>query len=350
MDAGIYSAIDANINRALEGMRVCEDILRFVIRNAALSAKLKETRHEFAEAVKRYSQIDLLYGRDVESDSQKFYDAKSEKNRDSLIDLAKSNSHRAMESMRTIEEFYKFLHPGIDENPFQKIRFMLYALEKEMISILLRQDKHRRFNKSLYAILDSSYVRNDEYAKMAERLIKGGASVIQLRMKNYSTGKVLERAKEVSHVCRENDVLFIVNDYPDITILSGADGVHLGQEDLPVMEARRILPPDKIIGVSTHSMEQAMSALQYEPDYIALGPIFETGTKNNILLDGIGEDVLKELIKITEIPIVAIGGLCPEKMAGFKDLGCSCGALVSYLYKENKIEKNCRMVLNCLKA
>lgn len=350
MEAGIYSAIDANINRSLEGIRVCEDIFRFVIRNGGLSIKFKEIRHQIVDAAKLFSYSSLLHGRDVENDSQKYIDSSGEKIRSSLYDLAKSNLHRAMEAMRSLEEFYKFLHPGMDENPFQKIRFLVYSLDKEMIPFLLREDKRKRFINSLYAILDSSFVRNDEYLKTAERLINGGASIIQLRMKNFPPGKIFETAKDVSRVCREKGVLFIVNDYTDIAYLSGANGVHLGQDDLTVQDARRILPPDMIIGVSTHSKEEAMAALHYEPDYIAVGPIYKTETKNNQLLEGIGEDVLKEVIKSTESTVVAIGGLNPERTAKLKNLGCNCIAVVSYLYKEDKIEENCMSVLNCLKA
>jgi thiamine-phosphate pyrophosphorylase len=352
MDARIYSAIDANINRSLEGIRVCEDISRFIIRNSVISIKLKEIRHEIVEALKSITGADLLYGRDVENDSQKYIDLNGEKTRDSIHDIAKSNLHRAMEAMRSIEEFYKLLHPGMNENPFQKIRFSLYLVEKNMIPIMLREDKRRKFNSSLYAILDSAFVQNDEYSKTTQRLIKGGASIIQLRMKNFSMGKILETAKNVSHICREKDVLFIVNDFPEIAYLSGADGVHLGQNDLPVADVRRILPPDMIIGISAHSKEQAMLALQHEPDYIAVGPIYETKTKNNELIEGIGEDIFEKVLKSTDIPVVAIGGLIPERIDKLKKLGCKCCSVVSYLYSENNlennIEKNCKVILNSL--
>jgi thiamine-phosphate pyrophosphorylase len=304
MEARIYSAIDANVNRSLEGIRVCEDIFRFIIRDSGISIKIKEIRHEIVEAIKSISGTDLLHGRDVENDSQKYVDVNSEKTRGSLHDIAKSNLHRAMEAMRSIEEFYKLLHPDMNENPFQKIRFSLYSLEKDMIPILLRENKLKKFNFSLYAILDSAFVQNDEYAKTAQSLIKGGASIIQLKIKNHHMGKILETAKNVSPICKENNVLFIINDYPEIAYLSGADGVHLEQDDLPVPDVRRILPPDMIIGISTHSKEQAMFALQSAPDYIAVGPIYETKTMNNKLIEGIGENVFTEILQSTEIPVV----------------------------------------------
>jgi thiamine-phosphate pyrophosphorylase len=354
MEARIYSAIDANINRSLEGIRVCEDIFRFIIRNSEISVKLKEIRHAVVEAFKSLSSRELLHGRDVENDSQKYYDVNSEKTRDSLHDLVKSNLHRAMEAIRSLEEFFKLLHPDMIENQFQKIRFSLYSLEKDMISVLLREDKRKNFSSSLYAILDSSFVRKEDYLKTAKRLISGGASIIQLRLKNIPMGKVLETAKIVSRVCKESGVLFIVNDYPEIAYLSGADGVHLGQDDLPVTEVRRIFPPDMIIGISTHSRDEARLALQHEPDYITVGPVYETKSKDNKILEGIGEDVLIEVLNSTEISVVAIGGLNPERIGRLKKSGCNCCAALSYLYKditkEHNIEENCRAILNSMKS
>ncbi|MFH0976025.1 MAG: thiamine phosphate synthase [Spirochaetota bacterium] len=348
MDSRIYAAIDANINRSLEGIRVCEDIFRFVARNKVLSVKLKDIRHNIADAIKAFSYKGLLSSRDVDNDSQKFVDLDSEKKRDNLQDILKSNLHRAMEAMRSVEEFYKLLHAKSDENPFQKIRFSLYSIEKELISCLIRNGKHKKFKNSLYAILDSSFVKNEEYLNAAQRLIKGGASIIQLRMKNHSQGKILEVAKEISGLCKENNVLLIINDYPDIAYLSGADGVHLGQDDLPVIEVRRLFPMDMIIGISTHSREQAVVAARCEPDYIAIGPVYNTKTKNNQNINGIGEDVVREVSGGTDIPVVAIGGLNPERIGILKTLRCGCYAVVSYLYKDDKIEDNCRGITGIL--
>ncbi len=349
MERRIYSAIDANINRSLEGVRVCEDIFRFVVRDSGISVMLKEARHSIAEALKTFSPSELLHGRDVENDSQKFIDVKSEKSRKSLHDLAKSNLHRAMEAMRSIEEFYKLLRPDAGDNPFQNIRFSLYSIEKEMIPLLLRKDKLKKFVSSLYAILDSSFVNNDEYNGTAQRLINGGASIIQLRMKNLPMRKVLETAKTVSDLCMEKDVLFIVNDHPDIAYLSGADGVHLGHDDLPVPEARRFLPPDMLIGFSARSGEKARLALESDPDYISAGPVFETKSKDNEPNEGISYDILKEVISGTDIPVVAIGGLDPDRISRLRETGCKCYAVLSYLYEENNIEGNCRAVLKSLK-
>ncbi|MCP4724656.1 MAG: thiamine phosphate synthase [bacterium] len=348
MEEGVYSAIDANINRALEGLRVCEDIFRFVKREGIFSAKIKEIRHKIVEEVKIFPAEILLHKRDVERDPIKFDDLDGEQKRDSLFELAKRNLHRATEAMRSIEEFFKLLHPDMNRNPFQEIRFSLYSIEKEMNLPLLRIDKVAKFKDSLYAILDSSFVQKEKYPETALRLIDGGASIIQLRMKDASMRKILDAARDVSAICRERDIIFIINDYPEIASLCGADGVHLGQDDLPPRDVRRVIPAEMLIGVSTHTMEQAMQAYEESPDYIAIGPVHDTKSKYGKMMEGIGEDIVRDLCKKIDVPVVSIGGLDHKRIGSLRESGCSCFAVVSYLYRQDKIEDNCRRIIESI--
>ncbi len=348
MDDKIYSAIDANINRALEGLRVCEDVFRFVRRGSMISARLKSLRHEIIEAVKIFPQGLLLRERDVAGDEIKFADTAGEKERGSVFDLARKNLRRSQEALRSIEEFFKLASPGGEQNPFQALRFTLYSLEKDICLPLLRAEKINKFENSLYAILDSAFVKNNEYAKTAARLIKGGASIIQLRMKDSSMKVILREARSVAAACREKGVIFIVNDHPEAALLSGADGLHLGQDDLPVIEARKVVPPEMIIGVSTHSAAQALEAADENPDYIAAGPVFDTKSKYGELMKGIGTDIIKDIINKIETPVVAIGGIDHSRIAELKKSGCGCFAVLSYLYKDDKIEENCASITGIL--
>jgi len=348
MDSGIFGAIDANINRALEGIRVAEDCIRFIVRNKRISLALKQIRHDILDASKIFRRDILLSGRDVEKDTQKFIDTEDEKDRKSVIDIVNSNLHRSMEAVRSVEEFFKLVIREHAENPFQRIRFNLYSIEKDIVSFVSRDAKKKYFKSSLYAILDSSFVINNAYLETAKRFIDGGASVIQLRMKKHPTRTILSTAKEISSLCREKDVLFIVNDYPEIAYLSGADGVHLGQDDLAVKDARSILPLHMIIGVSVHSVGEAEAETKNEPDYIAIGPVFDTSTKSENIIKGIGADVLKQVVKSAEIPVVGIGGIDPARITQLKHSGCECYAVVSYLYKDNIIEDNCKKIINSI--
>ncbi|MDY6935490.1 MAG: thiamine phosphate synthase [Spirochaetota bacterium] len=345
MGNGIYSAIDANINRTLEGLKICEDVYRFIYHETRLAGRIKEIRHDFIKEVRVFPDTPLLNARDVESDQLKFIDLESERRRDSLEELVKRNLHRSIEALRAIEEFTKLLDIQLIHNPFQRIRFSLYNLEKELISNILKVRKIEKLKNSLYAILDSSLIHDEGYSQTASRLIDGGARVIQLRMKSVPVKSVLSVAKEISAICRERRVLFIINDYPDIARISNADGVHLGQDDLPLKDARLILPPDMLIGISTHTFPQAMIAYEEGADYIALGPIYDTRSKYDQLLKGIEMEVVRDLVEKINIPIVCIGGLEPEGVSWLKGLGYSSFALISYLYRDNAIEENCRRII-----
>lgn len=341
-----YRAVDACLNRCVEGLRVCEDILRFSTGAVEYSGRFKELRHRVFGASKIFPVELLLDARDVEGDGQKFFDLESEKSRPDVSGIFSANLRRAVEAARTLEEFFKLHDAEGRENPFQAVRFELYALEKEIVPLFFKRKKIEHFKNSLYAIIDSEFV--DDYAGTAEKLIDGGASVVQLRMKHASRREVLEKAKIVSGICRERGAVFIVNDYPDIAMLSGADGIHLGQDDIPVSEARRILPRHMIIGVSTHSSIEAIEALKEKPDYIAVGPINDTVSKSGEKLAGIGTGIVDEIRSEVSVPIVAIGGITPSDINGLCLSGVDSFAIISYLYKNGEIVSNCKKLVDAV--
>ncbi len=333
----------------MEGLRVCEDIVRFSFPDAGLALALKELRHKLRGASDAFPREMLLWARDVSHDDQKFRDTDGERVRSGIAGIAGANLHRAMEAVRTLEEFAKLLSPSRGENLFQEVRFALYEIEKAFVPLLLRAGVLGKFRLSLYAIVDSSFVRDGDYAGTALRFIDGGAAVIQLRMKTAERRLVLNTARILSSICRERGVLFIVNDHPDIALIAGADGVHLGQDDIPVRDVRAILPPHMIIGISTHSYEQAVAALNDGPDYIAIGPIFGTSTKQGALLEGIGTRVIADIRKTAGLHIVAIGGITPEGAVELIAAGCDSVAVISYLYRDNDYEGNCGRMIQAVK-
>ncbi len=348
-ELSFHTAIDANINRALEGLRVCEDVWRFVFKDDKISFQLKNIRHQVATQSRIFSSDLLINSRDIKNDKLKFLDIYSEMRRDSVSDIIKSNIHRAIEAVRSLEEFSKVAVKDTD-NIFQEIRFSLYELEKVMFLKLNKNNRISRFKNSLYAILDPAFVPCDKMQDSAIRLIKGGVSIIQLRMKNFPIKKIYDLSKEISLICREHDIMYIVNDFPDIAILTEAGGVHLGQDDLPLDAARRLILDDMIIGISTHSIEEADMALINNPDYIAIGPVFDTKSKYGEMIKGIGTDIAGSLRMKTDIPIVCIGGINSNNIAGLKAAGCSCFAVLSHLYNENKIEDNCKRLLDAINS
>ncbi|MCU0849375.1 MAG: thiamine phosphate synthase [Spirochaetes bacterium] len=346
MERGIYSAIDACLNRALEGIRVCEDVMRFCSRDSGISTRLKGLRHGVLEEIRRIPGEWVLGGRDVEGDAQRFVDLPGEMSRGSLGAVFSSNLHRAAEAVRTLEEMMKLAsasHPECGDSPAscRRIRFELYSVEKEAVSLLDRSGRSERIRNTLYAILDSKFIPENGYADAARVFAGAGAGVIQLRMKDVPGGRVLETAKSVASVCREKGVLFIVNDHPGIAALSGADGVHLGQDDIPVNEARRLLPGGMIIGISTHSYEQALSAVGSGPDYIAVGPVYGTSSKNGEDMPPVGLDAVRRISALTRMPVVGIGGISPDRIGELFEAGCDSAAVISWLYREGGMAENC---------
>ncbi|MCU0285911.1 MAG: thiamine phosphate synthase [Acidobacteria bacterium] len=165
-----------------------------------------------------------------------------------------------------------------------------------------------------------------DHLDLAQKACRAGARVLQFREKKVNRGEILKIAREIRKITAVANTLFIVNDYIDIALLSGADGVHLGQDDIPIAEARRLTPQGFIIGISTHSLSQAIEAEKQGADYIGSGPVFATPTKEDYI--PIGPGTLKQVIESVHIPVVAIGGLNPENIPMLRKLGARNFAMV----------------------
>jgi thiamine-phosphate pyrophosphorylase len=163
--------------------------------------------------------------------------------------------------------------------------------------------------------------------RLARALIAGGARVLQLRMKGADAAAVLAVVDELRPLCRQKDVLFIVNDRLDVALAGGAGGVHLGQDDLPIGEARRLVPAGFQIGISTHNLEQARAAAAGGADYIGFGPIFPTASKHNPdPVVGVAE--LAEVCRTVAVPVVAIGGITRATVRDVVRAGAAAAALI----------------------
>ncbi|MCM8778765.1 MAG: thiamine phosphate synthase [Candidatus Omnitrophica bacterium] len=195
---------------------------------------------------------------------------------------------------------------------------------------------NRIFRQALYVVLDIDlpYLRKDPLS-LAEDLLRGGVDILQLRSK-FSPGKYLfALGKKIKKIVRKNKAIFIINDRVDIAKIVEADGVHLGQEDLPVDFARNMLGKDKIIGLSTHNLAQARRAQRSEIDYISVGPVFKSPTKPE--LKPIGIEGLKKIVKISRLPVVAIGGINPDNLPEVLGCGVDSVAVISSILKSKDI-------------
>ncbi|HQZ82137.1 MAG TPA: thiamine phosphate synthase [Pyrinomonadaceae bacterium] len=194
----------------------------------------------------------------------------------------------------------------------------------------------------IYPITDVE-ISGLSHAEQVRRLIAGGATLIQLREKRQPAGDWYADALAAAKLCRESGVLCIVNDRVDIALAIEADGVHLGQDDMPVAAARRLLGREKVIGLSTHSIEQLEAALREEIEYAAIGPIFATSTKTDHE-PVIGLKMLQDAAQTSgNVPLVAIGGISSENLPALFETGASSAAMIgAILGNHNQIEEKYR--------
>lgn len=308
--------LDANFNRAREALRVMEEFARFGLDDAAVSGSLKELRHELSSAM---SSIDgLAAARDIVGDVGREVRVDSEYDRLDAAHVATAAGKRLSEALRAIEEYGKVVDPALGAR-IEGLRYRAYELERRLA---LTARACERFGEArLYVLITESLCRSDWFETAAAAL-RGGADVLQLREKDLSDRELIERARRLVSLCREHQALMIVNDRPDIAAAVGADGVHLGQDDMAIADARRILPPSAVIGVSTHIREQIARAAAACPDYIAVGPMFATETKPQEHIAGPG--LLAEARELTSIPLVAIGGVTEHNAARVVEATSCC--------------------------
>ena len=184
----------------------------------------------------------------------------------------------------------------------------------------------------LYVILDvESAGLEGDIVEIARKTISAGADILQLRAKSCSDRRILKIGRAIKNLVRKSKVLFVLNDRADLARIIDADGLHLGQEDLPVKDARNILDNNKIIGLSTHSVEEAKEAERQKADYIAIGPIFPTATKPGA--SALRPDIITEVKDKIKIPFVAVGGINLDNLDQVKAGGAQrvavCRAIIT---------------------
>ena len=202
-----------------------------------------------------------------------------------------------------------------------------------------------KFDKSamlLYAVTDRAWVGRQTLYEQVECAIRGGVTCLHLREKELDSGSFFEEAEKIKLLCNKSNVPFIVNDNVEIAVKCGADGVHIGQEDMAAAEVRRIIGKDMILGVSAQTVEQAKKAEQDGADYLGVGAVFPTSTK----LDAadVPYDTLKEICAAVKIPVVAIGGIKRENINMLSGSGISGIAVVSAIFAAEDIENECRIL------
>lgn len=203
----------------------------------------------------------------------------------------------------------------------------------------MKCDKHTML---LYAVTDRAWVGRQSLYEQVESALKGGVTCVQLREKELDEAAFLQEAMEISALCRRYGVPFFVNDNVEIAIQCHADGIHVGQEDLNAAKVRQRVGEGMMIGVSVHSVDEAMEAVKNGADCLGVGAMFSTSTKNDA--DVLTMETLREICAEVDIPVVAIGGIDKNNITQFTGTGVDGVALVSAIFGAEDIERECRLL------
>jgi thiamine-phosphate pyrophosphorylase len=314
--------LDASANRAREALRTLEDLARFALDRPDLCGPLKQARHDLTAALGMLpvNPALLTAARDTQGDVGTALTTASESHRADLPAVASAAGARAGEALRTIEELAKTLSTGASVPArIERVRYALYdAAAAVHLALSARAPQW-----PLCVLISGELCTHHPPERVAELALDAGATCIQVREKTLDSAPFLSRARAIAALCRARDAACIINDRPDIALLAGAHGVHLGQADLTPAEARRILGPGAIVGVSCSTVEHARAALAAHASYVGLGPMFPTTTKHKPVLAGpaLIAAVLADPA-LAALPHLAIGGITPANAAELARVGC----------------------------
>lgn len=198
----------------------------------------------------------------------------------------------------------------------------------------------------LYAITDRHWLNGRSLYEVVKESLDGGVTFLQLREKQLDEDHFLEEAKKLQGLCSEYNVPFIINDNVEIALAINADGVHIGQSDMEMKEAREKLGPDKIIGVSAHTKEEALLAQAQGADYLGVGAVFPTSSKDDA--ESVSYETLKEICDVVSIPVVAIGGITKDNLHQLSGSGISGISVISAIYEQPDIKEAARELKQCV--
>ena len=299
----ILRLLDASANRGREALRVVEDYARFVLDDAHLTGCLKVLRHDLTAALACLPVLDRLAMRDTRFDVGTKLTTAAETTRSSPEDVLNANFTRLQESLRSLEEFSKIDFPSTSA-VLERLRYESYSLQKAFSAA--QRAVRRVSDARLYVLIDGG-PNAETFERLVSSLVEAEVDLLQLRDKRLDDRQLLDRARRLHRITRTSKTRFIVNDRPDLAVLSAADGVHVGQEELTVHDARRLVGPRRLVGVSTHSIEQARQAVLDGADYLGVGPVFPSQTKH--FDDFPGMELARQVAAEIRLPAFAIGGI-----------------------------------------
>jgi thiamine-phosphate pyrophosphorylase len=372
--ADVLRILDASLNRAGEGLRVVEDYARFVLDDPFLTSQLKSLRHDFAQLAVGIPAADRHAARNTEHDVGTRISTGSETARADAWHVCAASLKRVEQSLRSIEEYGKLVEVRVGREA-EALRYRLYTLEKAMD---IGRDIRDRLQGVRLCVLLDGRGSDAEFERVVRELVEVGVDMIQLRDKSLDDRELLSRAKTLVSLTRrqppalpgvsaggngdiqippaepgadertQHRTLAVINDRADIAAAVGADGVHLGQEDLPVKEARAIVGTRMLIGVSTHNLDQVRAAVLDGANYLGAGPTFPSQTKKFDSFAGL--DYLRSVAAETQLPIFAIGGIDADNLPEVLATGIGRVAVSSAITAAAKPDCAARELLDMLDA
>jgi thiamine-phosphate pyrophosphorylase len=377
--APLFRILDASLNRATEGLRVVEDYVRFALDDPFLTGETKSLRHALSAAAAAFPSSDQHAARDTTHDVGTALTTPAEHDRANLWAVCLASLKRTEQSLRSLEEYAKLTDPAFARS-MESLRYRLYTLEKAID--VSRSSRDRLENVRLCVLIDGCNTAA-EFERLVRALVDAGVCMIQLRDKRLDDRELLSRARLLVSLTRAGDrtrsqppprpglsaaldrntlqppaepggdrharrsTLAIINDRADVAAAVDADGVHIGQADLPAKEVRTIVGTQMLIGVSTHNIEQARAAVLEGSNYLGAGPTFASQTKSFEAFAGL--EYLRAVAAEIRLPTFAIGGISAKKLPDVLATGISRVAVGSAVTGSREPASAARELLGMLK-
>ena len=345
-ERAVYRIIDANFNRAREALRVVEEFCRFGLNSPPLTSRAKQLRHELCGAIGTLDAGRLMASRDTLGDVGVAQVVDNQLGRGDLRDSLTAGCKRLTEALRAIAEMIRIENQSLAET-IEKLRYDSYTLEKDIVLFADTVEKYKRVG--LYIVITSDLPV--EVISLTQKCVAGGADCIQLRAKAIEDDNLFALAETFAGICRDGGVLSVINDRVDIAVAAGADGLHVGQNDLPIEQARKLQTTPLVTGKSTHSLEQLRAACAERPTYAALGPVFATGTKPDV--PAVGLDYVRQATEVLAdqgIGNVAIGGITVDNVEQVLSAGAASIAVCAAVTKSKDPTGACRALKEKIEA
>lgn len=340
----VIRILDASLNRAAEGLRVVEDYVRFVLDDPFLTSQAKLLRHDLATAAAAVPSAERHAARDTQRDVGTTISTECESRRLDPWDVCAASLKRTEQSLRSLEEYGKLLNADFS-GQCESLRYRLYTLEK---AIDVGRSSRDRLERIQLCVLIDSRDSVADFERLVKSLVEAGVRMIQLRDKRLDDRELVQRARRLRQLTRDTGTLCIINDRPDIAAAVDADGVHVGQEDLSVKDVQAIVGTAMLIGVSTHSIEQARAAVFDGANYLGAGPTFSSRTKSFNQFPGV--EYLQEVAAEIRLPTFAIGGITAHNLDDVLATGVSRAAVGATVTAATDPACAARELLGMLKA